>query len=151
MGYTSFPTVCEREQSRNYEFRNGLRSGYARHLLSGDLSKIAGVKQPSVALHHFSPYILAENSKQKAKSNFITKVNLELGRLVGLRDIDRVPNANLYYALPNYSWENTLFYVYQIESDAVVNGAEINLTSRMSSAKKREMRAIEDARKKSAK
>lgn len=70
---------------------------------------------------------------------------------MGLRNIDRVPKADLYYALPNFSWESTLSYVCQIESDAVVNGAEINLTSRMSSAKKREMRAIEDARNRSVK
>ena len=68
---------------------------------------------------------------------------MELGKAIGLKDVDRVAGFNSFYAVPNYSVKNVMDYVGMKETESVVIGSDIVLTSRMSSASKQTMRMIQ--------
>ena len=138
----SFPVLGN---ARNQAFKQALYMGYCRHLFKGNLELLKGVKQPVLARHHFHPDLLHKNDEHVHGSYFITKVDLELGKAIGLRDVDRVAGLNSFYAVPNYSIKNVIDYIGIKEAESVVTGSDIVLTSRMSSASKQAMRMIQAA------
>ena len=138
----SFPVLGN---LRNQAFKQALHMGYCRHLLQGNSELLKGVKQPVLAKHHFHPDLLLKNDEHIHGSYFITKVDFELGKAIGLRDVDKVAGLNSFYAVPNYSIKNVIDYISIKETESVVTGSDIVLTSRMSSASKQAMRIIQAA------
>ena len=141
----SFPVLGKNENSKNQAFKRALYMGYCRHLFKGNSELLNAIKQPFVARHHFHPGLLQKNDEHLHGSYFITKIDMELGKSIGLRDVDRVAGINSFYAVPNYSIKNIMDYVGLKETESVVTGSDIVLTSRMSSASKQTMRMMQAA------
>ena len=118
---------------------------YIWDTVKGNLDLLKAIKQPFLARHHFHPDLLHKNDEHVHGSYFITKIDMELGKAIGLKDVDRVAGFNSFYAVPNYSVKNVMDYVGMKETESVVTGSNIVLTSRMSSASKQTMRMIQAA------
>ena len=90
----------------------------------------------NTALSHFSPIILLENSKRGAKQNFISVIEADMAREVGLMAVDRVAGVNKFYALPNFSHAAAMTYIAIAENEAISRGSNIEPTVRLSSSSK---------------
>ena len=145
MGFIAFPVIGNLITSKNYTFKQGLHAVYSRHLFKGNLRLLYSNKQPFVARHHFHPDVLLLNDKHEHGSYFITKIDAQLARMIGLREGDRVAGLDSYYAVPNQSLKDATDYVTGKETDLVVTGSSIVLKTRMSSGSKQEMRKIQAA------
>lgn len=132
--------------SKNNDFKEGLYAAYSRHLFKGNLEYILTTKMPFIASHHFHPDVLLLNEKHEHGTYFITKIDVQLARAIGLKDSDRVSRVDSYYAVPNQTIQDATDYISQKEMDSVVGGSDIKLTSRMSSKGKQDMRNMKTAK-----
>ena len=90
----------------------------------------------NIALSHFSPIILLENSKRGPRQNFISIIESDMAREVGLMAVDRVAGVNKFYALPNFSHAAVTTYLAIAENEAISRGSNIEPTVRLSSSSK---------------
>ena len=86
----------------------------------------------NIALSHFSPLVLSENSKRGPKQNFISIIESDMAREIGLMPVDRVAGVNKFYALPNFTNEAVMAYIAVIENEAISRGSNIESTTRLS-------------------
>lgn len=128
------------DNSKNKAFKQALYMGYCRHLFKGKSELVESIKQLYIARHHFHPDLLHQNDKHDHGSYFITKVDMVLGRGIELLDCDRVAGLNFFYAVPNFATESILDFIVMKETESIVTGSDIVLSSRMSSGSKQAMR-----------
>lgn len=136
VGYAYFPRLTVKRETKNYAFKAGLLKGYLRHLFSGRMADFDAKLHRNIALSHFSPLVLSENSKRGPKQNFISIIESDMAREIGLMPVDRVAGVNKFYALPNFTHEAVMAYIAVIENEAISRGSNIESTTRLSSSSK---------------
>ena len=136
VGYAYFPRLTVKRETKNYAFKAGLLKGCLRHLFTGRMGEYDAKLHVNIALSHFSPIILLENSKRGARQNFISVIDSDMAREVGLMAVDRVAGVNKFYALPNFSHDVVTSYIAIAENEAISRGSNIEPTARLSSSSK---------------
>lgn len=128
--------------AKNHAFKAGLQKGYIRHLFLSRMSEFDEKLDLNIALHHFSPIIIAENSKRRPNQDFITAIDARNARAVGLTVSDRIDESDLFYALPNFSHDSVMSYLADAENEAVLRGSDIQPSPKLSSTSKAALRNI---------
>ena len=136
-----------KRETKNYLFKAGLIKCYIRHLFTGRLREYDAKLDVNIALHHFSPDILSENEKRGPNQNFITAIDSQLARQIGLMPGDRVAGVDKFYAAPNFSHDALLTYLSTVENALILRGSTIEFTTRLSSNTKLVVKKLADAAK----
>ena len=94
----------------------------------------------NIALSHFPPVLLSENSKRGPRQNFISVLDSDMAREIGLIAVDRVAGVNKFYALPNFRHASATAYLAIAEIEAISRGSNIEPTVRLCNSSKSTLR-----------